>query len=68
VSNQAVAYRSSEHEQPTPYILGVIVLAAFAGSASRRPRRRRRREVQIAPATVSSMRAQRRAARRGRWM
>jgi hypothetical protein len=61
-SNLAVAYRAPEHEPVAPYILGVCVLAAFAGAAMRRPRRGRR-EVRVAPATVSSMHAQRRAAR-----
>jgi hypothetical protein len=59
VSNQAVAYRSTEYESPLPYLLGVVTLAAFAGAAIRRPRRGRR-EVRVAPATVSAMRAQRR--------
>jgi hypothetical protein len=65
VSNQAVAYRAPEQE-PTPlYILGVVLLAAFAGAGIRRPRRDGR-EIRVAPATISSMQSQRRmSARRG---
>jgi hypothetical protein len=62
VSNKAVAYRSSEHEPSPGYILGVVLLAAFAGASIRRPRRDGRAE-RIAPATLSTTRAQRRAAR-----
>jgi hypothetical protein len=67
VSNQAVAYRSGEH-QPTPaYILGIVLLAAFAGaSTARRRPGRARRELRVAPAVVSSERAQRRMAGGGR--
>jgi hypothetical protein len=61
VSNQAVAYRSAEHEPLPEYLLGVIVLAALAGASVRR---RPRREVRLAPATVSA--AQRRDHRRAR--
>jgi hypothetical protein len=66
VSNQAVAYRSSEHEPSPAYILGLLVLAAFAGASARRRPRRGRREVRIAPATVSASRAQRRMSARRR--
>jgi hypothetical protein len=60
VGAQASAYRAPEHE-PTPlYVLGVVTLAAFAGAAARRRPRRGRREVRIAPATISTMRSQRR--------
>jgi hypothetical protein len=60
VSNQAVAYRQSEHE-PTPvYLLGIILLAAFAGASAFRGPRRGRREVRVAPATISATRSQRR--------
>jgi hypothetical protein len=63
VSNQAVAYRAPEQE-PTPlYILGVVLLAAFAGAGIRRPRRDRR-EIRVAPATMSSMQSQRRMSAR----
>jgi hypothetical protein len=65
-SAEASAYRSHEHE-PTPlYLLGVVTLAAFAGASVRRGRRRR--EVRIAPASISTMRAQQRMSqRRRRW-
>jgi hypothetical protein len=70
VGNNAAAYRPAEHE-PTPlYVLGAITLAAFAGASARRRPRRGRREVMVAPATVSSARAQRRigsARRRRPW-
>jgi hypothetical protein len=66
VSNQAVAYRSTEHE-PTPlYILGIVLLAAFAGASALRRPGRRRRGVHVAPATISTMRAQRQLSRRRR--
>jgi hypothetical protein len=67
VSNEAVAYRAPEHEPSPAYVLGIVVLAAFAGASIRRRPRRGRREVRIAPATISSIRTQRRIApRRGR--
>jgi len=60
VSNQAAAYRSSEHETAPLYLIGVIALAAFAGAATRRPRSRGgRRELKVAPATLAGSRAQR---------
>ncbi len=66
VSNQATAYRQSEHEPSSAYLLGVILLAAFAGASIFRPRRGRR-EVRVAPATISALRSQRRfGERRGR--
>ncbi len=65
VSNQAVAYRETEHEPIAPFILGAMILAAFAGAAGRR-RPRGRREVRVAPATISSMRTQRALARERR--
>ncbi len=58
VSNQAVAYHAAEHEPAPAYILGLIVLAAFAGASVRRRSRRGRRDVQIAPATMSTIRGQ----------
>ncbi len=60
VSNQAVAYRASEHEPAPAYLLGLLVLAAFAGTSIRRRPRGRRTRPLIAPATVSSTRSQRR--------
>ncbi len=61
VSNQAVAYRAPEHEPSPTYLLGIVLLAAFAGAAGvkRRPRRSER-EVRVAPATISTVRSQRR--------
>ncbi len=61
VSNKALAYRAPEHEPSPAYVLGLVVLAAFGGAtvARRRPRRGRR-EIRVAPATISSMRSQRR--------
>ncbi len=60
VSNQAVAYRAPEREPPPVYLLGLIVLAAFAGASGvRRRPRTGRRELSVAPATISSSRAQR---------
>ncbi len=60
VSAKAVSYRPEEHE-PTPlYILGIVLLAAFAGAAGRRRPRGGRRELRVAPATVSGTEAQRR--------
>lgn len=64
-SNQAVAYRAPEHE-PTPlYILGVVLLAAFAGAAIRRPRKGDR-DVKVAYASLNSIRSQRHATRASR--
>ena len=60
VANQASAYRSPEHEPSSMYVLGIVLLAAFAGASVRRRPRRGRREVRVAPATISTMRAQRR--------
>jgi hypothetical protein len=63
VSNQAVAYRSADHEPTAAYILGIVLLAAFAGASIGQRSRRGRRDVQVAPATITAMRAQRRAER-----
>ncbi len=61
VSNKALAYSVPEHEPAPAYILGIVLLAAFAGaSVARRRPRRGRRELHVAPATISSVRAQRR--------
>src|SRR6202011_4481579 len=65
VGNKAVAYRATEHEFPSEYILGIVLLAAFAGASIRRPRRGRS-EVRVAPATLSTMRSQRRMTDRRR--
>jgi len=62
VSNQAVAYRSSEQEPAPAYVLGIILLAALAGAAIRRPRRGRR-ELRVSAATVTTTQAQRRMSR-----
>jgi len=66
VSAEAVSYRAHEHEPTPAYILGIVVLAAFAGASARRRPGRRRREVRVAPATISSMRSQRAMMRNGR--
>jgi hypothetical protein len=67
VSNQALAYRAPEHEPSPAYGLGIVLLAAFAGASTRGRMRRGRRELRVAPATLTTMRAQRRMApRRGR--
>ncbi len=66
VSNKALAYRAPEHEPSPVYILGIVLLAAFAGASLRRPRRGRR-DIRVAPATLSSMRAQRRMNAEKRW-
>ncbi|MGO9489806.1 MAG: hypothetical protein ACLQBB_12345 [Solirubrobacteraceae bacterium] len=63
----ASAYRAGEYELPPQYLIGLIVLAAFAGASLRR--RRPRRGERIAPATVNASRSQRRWEREdpGRW-
>ncbi len=67
VSNRALAYRASESEPSPAYLLGIVLLAAFAGAAGARRRPRRgRRELRVAPATINGMRAQRRLSKRGR--
>jgi hypothetical protein len=66
VSNKAVAYRTHEHEPSPLYLLGLVVLAAFAGASVRRRPRGGRGAVQIAPATITTTRSQRRLARNGR--
>jgi hypothetical protein len=60
VSNQAAAYRAPEHEPSPAYILGIVLLAAFAGASIGRRPRRGRRELRAAPATISTVRSQRR--------
>jgi hypothetical protein len=63
VSNQAVAYRSTDYEPTPEYLLGLILLAAFAGVTIRRRPRRGTRGERIAPATVSTLGGQRRRSR-----
>jgi hypothetical protein len=58
VSNKAVAYRAADHEPAPLYILGAVLLAAFAGASARRRPRRGRRRVVLAPATVAERRAE----------
>ncbi len=60
VSNQAVAYSVPEHEPSPLYLLGIVVLAAFAGASAFRRPGRGRRDVRVAPATISASRWQRR--------
>lgn len=59
VDAAASAYAPEEHELVPAFLLGLLVLAAFAGASSR-GRRGRRRTVKVAPATVNTSRAQRR--------
>ncbi len=59
VDASAAAYHPSEHEVPPAYLIGLVVLAAFAG-ASLRARRGPRRGTRVAPATLSTSRSQRR--------
>ncbi len=66
VGNQALAYSAPEHEPSPVFVLGVVVLAAFAGASVRRRPRRGRRSLRAAPVTLSTARAQRRMARGGR--
>ncbi len=66
VSNKAVAYHASEHEPSPAYILGVVLLAAFAGAGIRRRPRRGPRELPLATATIASDRTQRRLERESR--
>jgi hypothetical protein len=62
----AVAYRQTDQEPIEAYVLGVVVLAAFAGAAVRGRPRRGRGDVRVAPATLSTLRAHRRMSRPGR--
>jgi hypothetical protein len=57
VDAAASAYRPGEHETPPVYLLGLVVLAAFA-CASLRGRRGPRRDPRVAPATVNTSHAQ----------
>jgi len=65
VSNQAVAYSAPEQEPAPAFVLGAVLLAALAGASIGR-RIRGRREPRVAPATLTSMRAQRRMQTRDR--
>lgn len=58
-SAEAVAYRQTEHEPSPVYLIGVVLLAAFAG-ASLRGRPGRGTKTRVAPATLTTSRAQRR--------
>ncbi len=66
VSNQALAYRQHEHEPSPVYLLGLILLAAFAGASTVRRPRRGPREIRVAPATISTIRTQRRLGERNK--
>ena len=67
VSNQAVAYRADEHEPWPEFILGIVVLAAFAGASIRRSRPVRGRRAQVpAHAAVSARSVQQSYERRSR--
>jgi len=65
VSNEASAYVAHEHEPSPAFILGIVVLAAFAGAGVKRGVGRRRRELQMAHATLNTTRGQRRVSPRG---
>jgi hypothetical protein len=56
----ASAYSAPEQEPSAPYLLGLIVLAAFAGAVGSRRIGGGRRAVRVAPATLSTIRSQRR--------
>jgi hypothetical protein len=59
VDAAASAYEAHEHDSPPGYLLGLVILAAFAGAALTRTTQSRRRR-RVAPATVSADRSQRR--------
>jgi hypothetical protein len=68
-ASASTAYDAAEHEPVPLYLLGVLILAAFAGATTTRRRPRRgRRELRAAPATVTASRAQRRMSARTRRM
>jgi hypothetical protein len=64
VGNNAAAYSPHEHEPSPLYLVGFLVLAAFAGASIRRRPRRGSRDVRVAPATITAMRAERAMQRR----
>ncbi|HEY2535651.1 MAG TPA: hypothetical protein VGI24_01550, partial [Solirubrobacteraceae bacterium] len=65
-ASASAAYHPTEHEPAPLYVLGAVLLAAFAGAAAIRRPRRGPRELRVAPATLTTMRAQRRMANRRR--
>ena len=65
-SASAVAYSSADHESPPYYLLGVLVLAAFAGASIRRRPRGERDRVHLATVSTNSREAQRRWGDKGR--
>lgn len=65
-ASASAAYNAPEHEPMPEFILGAVLLAAFAGAATFRRPRRGRRELRVAPVTLSTMRAQRRMTGRRR--
>jgi hypothetical protein len=68
VSNEASAYVAHEHDPSPAFVLGLVVLAAFAGAGARRRIGRRRREIRLAHATASTTHRQRRTSgRRDPW-
>jgi hypothetical protein len=62
----ATAYVPTEHEPDAAYLLGLLVLAAFAGAGVRRRPRGGRKPIKVAPATINTIRSQRRNAPRDR--
>ena len=63
VSNKAVAYHAHEHEPSPVFLLGLVLIAAFAGASVGRRPRAGRGAVRVAPATISATRSQRRLGR-----
>jgi hypothetical protein len=59
-ASAAAAYHPTEHEPWPVFVLGAVLLAAFAGASGFRRPRRGRRELRVAPATLTTTRAQRR--------
>jgi hypothetical protein len=66
-ASASTAYNAAEHAPVPLYVLGVVILAAFAGATTTRRRPRRgRRELRAAPATLTTLRAERRLDREAR--